>query len=259
MGSSEKDLDSCSMEYPQHRVAVPQFFMGQTLVTQAQWRTVAALPAVNQTLKANPSWFKDDDRPVEQVSWFDAMEFCARLSVFSEKLITLPSEAKWEYACRAGTTTAYAFGNALTRKLANFKPHRNRTTPVRTFPANNWGLYDMHGNLWEWCLDDWHPDYKGAPCDCSAWLENSHTGKFYAAVPGISALGTAARLAAQFIATSTSRSGPTTREAFASSTRKLLRGGSWYLNPVYCRSAYRSHGHPAYAFNGIGFRVCCLP
>lgn len=259
MGSTERDLGSCNMERPQHRVAVPQFFMGQTLVTQAQWRTVAALPAVNQKLKADPSWFKGDDRPVEQVSWFDAMEFCARLSVFSGKLITLPSEAQWEYACRARTTTVYAFGDVLTREMANFDLHRNQTTPVGIFPANNWGLYDMHGNAWEWCLDDWHPDYKGAPCDGSAWLENSNTGKFYAADPGISALGTAARPAAQLVATGTSRSGSATTEAFALSTRKLLRGGSWHSYPVRCRSAFRTYFHPANAHNWIGFRVCCLP
>jgi formylglycine-generating enzyme required for sulfatase activity len=137
----------------------------------------------------------------------------------------LPSEAEWEYACRGGTTTPFHFGETITTDLANYngnytyasEPKRKylqETTDVGSFPPNAFGLYDMHGNVWEWCQDDWHDNYSNAPKDGSVW---------------------------------TSRSGNT----------KLLRGGSWYVNPVHCRSASRNNGNLAYNYLNIGFRVVC--
>jgi len=106
---------------------------------------------------------------VERVSWFEAMEFCRRLSRRTGRHYTLPSEAQWEYACRAGTTTPFAFGSVLSKRQANVRS--SETTRVGSFPANAWGLHDMHGNVWEWCADAWHPDYVGAPNDGRPWID----------------------------------------------------------------------------------------
>jgi formylglycine-generating enzyme required for sulfatase activity len=176
MGSPEPEgYDS---EKPQHEVTVPPFFMGKYPITQAQWRAIASRKdlKVERDLEANPSRFKDRDRcPVEKVSWYDAVEFCARLSQHTGKSYRLPSEAEWEYACRAGTTTPFHFGETITSELANYRAtetygagvkgtYRQETTEVGSFGvANAFGLYDMHGNVWEWCLDDWHDNYEGAP------------------------------------------------------------------------------------------------
>jgi formylglycine-generating enzyme required for sulfatase activity len=145
--------------------------MGRYPITQAQWRFVAGLKQLNQTLEPDPSFHKGDDRPVERVNWDEAMEFCAQLSAYSGRDYRLPTEAEWEYACRAGTTTAYHYGDELTPDLANYGRKYNGTTPVNHFAhANGFGLSDMHGNVWEWCLDHWHENYEGAPTDGSAWL-----------------------------------------------------------------------------------------
>jgi formylglycine-generating enzyme required for sulfatase activity len=159
-------------ERPQHLVNLEGFEMSRTPITQWQWRMVAALPAVDCELNPDPSHFKGDDRPVECVSWYDAMEFCARLSVATGRTFTLPSEAQWEYACRAGTTTAFNCGDELLPHQANFD--NTETSPVLRYPPNAWGLYDMHGNVWEWCLDDWHSSYEGAPTDGSAWVDGAN-------------------------------------------------------------------------------------
>ncbi len=182
-------------ERPQHRVTVSSFYMGRYPITQAQWRAVASRTdlKVERYLNPDPSYFKDPpkpplksevsdsppfegarggsptrwDRPVERVSWYDAVEFCARLSKLTGKEYRLPSEAEWEYACRAGTTTPFHFGETITGELANYDAsrtyadepkgeYREETTPVGQFPPNAFGLYDMHGNVWEWCLDPWH-------------------------------------------------------------------------------------------------------
>jgi formylglycine-generating enzyme required for sulfatase activity len=158
-----------------------------------------------------------DRRPVESVNWFDAQEFCRRLSQRTGRTYTLPSEAQWEYACRAGTTTPYSFGTTLSQWQANVAS--SGTTEVGSFPANAWGLHDMHGNVWEWCLDNWHPNYLGAPDDGRSWIDS-----------------TADEL-----------------------EKRLLRGGSWYYYPWNCRSAYRFHDWPDYAYHHVGFRVVCLP
>ena len=162
--------DEFRRERPQHQVTVPPFFMGKYPITQAQWKAIAFLTdlKVEKDLDLNPAHFKDrpdsDRRPVEQVNWYDAIEFCARLSKLTVREYRLPSEAEWEYACRAGTTTPFYFGETITGKLANYNAsetyadepkgeYREETTPVGQFSPNAFGLYDMHGNVWEWCAD----------------------------------------------------------------------------------------------------------
>jgi len=227
MGSPANEPERFADEGPQHRVRLGGFLLGQTTVTQAQWGVVARWPKVKLNLKPDPSCFNGARRPVERVSWEQAMEFCRRLSQRTGPLFTLPSEAQWEYACRAGSTTPFAFGATLTPELANYNATssyadgpkglwRQETTDVASFPANAWGLHDMHGNVREWCLDTWHDSYDGAPTDGSPWL----TGD---------------------------------------SSRKLLRGGSWNNRPAGCRSACRDDSHPGSRGSDVGFRVCCLP
>ncbi|MBK1990655.1 formylglycine-generating enzyme family protein [Sphaerospermopsis aphanizomenoides BCCUSP55] len=217
MGSPASEKGRNDYESPQHEVNVPAFAMGKFAVTQEQYQ---------QIMGKNPSNFKGVKRPVEQVSWNDAVEFCNQLSQKTGRTYRLPSEAEWEYACRAGTTTPFHFGDTITSDLANYKgtvtyaseptgEYRQQTTNVGSFPPNSFGLYDMHGNFWEWCQDDWHDNYINAPKDSSGW---------------------------------TSRSDNT----------KVLRGGSWGNNPGYCRSAYRySYDRDSRDFD-IGFRVVCL-
>ncbi|MFM6324973.1 MAG: SUMF1/EgtB/PvdO family nonheme iron enzyme [Microcystis panniformis] len=221
-------------ERPQHEVTVPPFFMGKYPITQAQWKAIASRTdlKVKQDLDLKPAYFKyrphSDRRPVEQVSWYDAVEFCARLSKLKEgREYRLPSEAEWEYACRAGTTTPFYFGETITGELANYNAsktyageakgeYRQQTTPVGQFPPNAFGLYDMHGNVWEWCADTWHNNYDGAPTDGSVWIENDNDN------------------------------------------RSPLRGGSWFFNPNNCRSAYRNNLSRRVSFNyNYGFRVVC--
>ena len=148
--------------------------MSETLITQAQWKVVATeLPKVNLDLDSHPSYFTGPDLPVERINWEEAMEFCDRISQHTGHKITLPTEAQWEYACRAGTTTTYSFGDDIDETKANYHGNNiNQTTPVYTYPPNPWGLYDMHGNVREWCLDDWHENYEGAPTDGSAWYSD---------------------------------------------------------------------------------------
>lgn len=136
----------------------------------------------------------------------------------------------WEYGCRAGTTTPFHFGGTITTDLANYDGNytygdapkgifRNETVKVGSFPANPFGLYDMHGNVWEWCLDDWHGNYKGATTDGSAWVNNKNNNSF-----------------------------------------KMVRGGSWYYDPEYCRSAFRDSNDRAERYDYddfVGFRVVC--
>ncbi|MDB9459606.1 SUMF1/EgtB/PvdO family nonheme iron enzyme, partial [Dolichospermum circinale CS-545/17] len=191
MGSPENEERYHSSQSPQHEVTVPPFFMGKYPVTQQQWRVVAALPKVNIDLKSDPSYFKGDgstsltnNLPVERVSWNDAQEFCARLSRMANKTYRLPTEAEWEYACRGGTTTPFYCGETISTDLANYDgnytygqgqkgQYRQKTTEVGIFPANPFGLYDMCGNVWEWCEDDWQENYINAPKDGSAWTSLS--------------------------------------------------------------------------------------
>jgi formylglycine-generating enzyme required for sulfatase activity len=246
--------------------------MAKTPITQAQWRTVASWPRVERDLDLDPSRFKGDNRPVEQVSWHDAMEFCYRLSQHTGKNYTLPSEAQWEYACRAGTTTSFHFGPTISTEVANYDGkyiygqgsrgiYRQQTIDVASFPPNAWGLHDMHGNVWEWCLDKWHDSYGGAPVDGGAWnaVEGDSLGKRCAAGRG----STNPRAAARPPASTTTRTPATPTSVSASvasdASYYVLRGGSWLNSPAGCRSAYRFNGLPVFRFDGIGFRVCCLP
>lgn len=224
-------------ELPRHLVTVQTFFLGKYPVTQSQWQVIAAYPLVDQNLNSDPFKFKGDNRPVESVSWNDATEFCRRLSQRTGRTYRLPSEAEWEYACRAGTETPFHCGETLSDDLVNYSSedemiddtlyegtygrgilglYRRETTPVGSFPANPFGLYDMHGNVWEWCEDDYHSSYEGAPTDGSAWIDRDRT-----------------------------------------ETHGVLRGGSWSSTPRNCRSANRYGDVRGSDYDDIGFRVCC--
>jgi formylglycine-generating enzyme required for sulfatase activity len=272
MGSPEHEPDRSKTEGPQHEVTLAAFWMAKTPITQAQWREVASWPRVQRALVSDPSHFKGDNRPVEQVSWLDAMEFCHRLSQRTGYKYTLPSEAQWEYACRAGTTTPFHFGDTISAELANYDGnyiygqgskgiYREQTTGVPSFPANAWGLHDMHGNVWEWCSDQWHGNYEGAPADGSAWEDHSlgeSTPACCEAGRGSTAPGAAVRPTAA-TSTQASASSPSVSASVASDASRLLRGGSWLSSPANCRSASRVYIHPDLRLNDIGFRVCCLP
>jgi len=159
MGSS--DGVGRDNEQPRHQVTIAPFWMSKYPVTQAQYRAIVG---------RNPSYFKGDQRPVEKVSWWEAIAFCERLGEKGGRSFRLPSEAEWEYACRAGTETLFYFGDTISLEQVNHARHFKRTTDVGIFPPNSFGLYDMHGNVWEWCADNWHKNYTGAPTDGSAWL-----------------------------------------------------------------------------------------
>ncbi|MDE5123036.1 MAG: SUMF1/EgtB/PvdO family nonheme iron enzyme [Trichodesmium sp. St19_bin1] len=238
MGSPESEEGRYDDEGPQHDVTVPPFFMGKYPVTQGQWKELASRTdlKVKLDLKLEPSYFKEPyqdidrwHRPVERVSWYEAVEFCERLSKLTQRNYRLPSEAEWEYACRAGTTTPFYFGKTITPELVNYNgryvegnaqegEYRGETTPVGQFYPNAFGLYDMHGNVSEWCLDTWHNSYDGAPTDGSAWETGGH------------------------------------------STSRVRRGGSWYFNPRWCRSAYRNNYYSDETVNfNIGFRLVSFP
>ncbi len=235
MGSPKYEPERRPDEGPQTTVSVRPFFMSAGPVTQAQWAAVvAARPAAHGSeLDPFPSFFKGDDLPVETIAWTQAVEFCRRLADLTGRDYRLPSEAEWEYACRAGSTGPFHVGPTITTDLANYcgaggavcgdsggrsvasnvydgftytsgaydqgpvGVFRGTTTPAGTFPRNRFGLYDMHGCVWEYCLDSASPSYLDGPTDGSA-----------------------------------RNSGPPGGE-------KILRGGSWSHNPAICRSAYR--------------------
>jgi formylglycine-generating enzyme required for sulfatase activity len=237
MGAPETELESLDHERPQHLVTVPTFFMGSTPVTQAQWRqvTTSGLRVRGLViLNPDPSAFKGDDRPVDNISWEDAIIFCDWLSLVTGRHYRLPSEAEWEYACRAGTQTPFHCGETIGTDLANYRGtdddsrgcsgsygrgekglDRQEATPVKTFASNAFGLYDMHGNILEWCQDDYHNNYLKAPSDGTARIDKK-------------------------------------------SNSKVLRGGSGLDFPGICRSAYRFLNHPSLSYNNLGFRVVCV-
>ena len=178
MGSSAEELERGGEESPQHSVKIRPFLMSKYPVTQAQWRAI---------MDKNPSRFSSDEdsdhKPVEKVSWFDCIKFCQKLSEIVGRELRLPTEAEWEYACRGRTKTPFYFGETINTELANYNGEynygkgkigefRHKTTKVGSFPANAFGLYDMHGNVAEWCTDTWHDSYQGAPTDGSAWSSN---------------------------------------------------------------------------------------
>jgi formylglycine-generating enzyme required for sulfatase activity len=225
MGAAQGEKGASDDEFPQHQVSIAPFCMGKFTVTQAQWKAIAKLKKVKCDLKPDPSNFKGADRPVEQVSWDEAIEFCDRLSAKTGKRYGLPSEAQWEYACRSGTTTPFHFGETISTDVANYDGNyaygegekgvnRKETIVVGSFSPNLFGLYDMHGNVWEWCADPWHDNYKDAPIDGSVWEKNPSNDSY-----------------------------------------RLLRGGSCYNLPSNCRSADRfrlDHDNREYF---IGFRI----
>jgi formylglycine-generating enzyme required for sulfatase activity len=222
MGSPEDEPERLEREGPQHEVTLGSFFLAQTPITQAQWRAVAGWQKVGRDLKPDPSQFKGANRPVEQVSWFDALEFCRRLSQRTGQRYDLPSEAQWEYACRAGSTTPFHCWATLTPELANYNGNscygngpkgtdRKQTSDVASFPANGWGLHDLHGNVWEWCEDHWHDRYNFAPGDDQPWLIPAAADdelRLLRGGPGTASLGTAVRLSGitSSLATSTTAS-----------------------------------------------------
>jgi len=219
MGSP--DGEGYEDEFPQHEVKVPPFSMGRYLITQGEWKAVASQTELKAKidLDPDPSNFNGASRPVEGVSWYDAVEFCARLSKLTGKLYRLPSEAEWEHACRAGTTTPFYFGKDRT-KLGDYAWCRENseysTHPVGMKKPNAFGLYDMYGQVWEWCEDTWHDKYEGAPTDGSTWLEGKNK------------------------------------------SRSPLRGGSWGGGVDSCRSGCRDYGYKRDSqFNHKGFRVVC--
>jgi formylglycine-generating enzyme required for sulfatase activity len=159
-------------ERPQHSVRVPSFWLGKYPITQEQWQALMDWVPPYRCAGAR--------RPVDRVSWDDARAFCRRLSQQSGHAYRLPAEAEWEYACRAHTTTPFYCGETITTDLANYVGehtyrfeqrgvYRHETTDVGSFPPNAFGLYDMHGNVWEWCADAWHDSYEGAPPDGRVW------------------------------------------------------------------------------------------
>ncbi|MDC0833807.1 formylglycine-generating enzyme family protein [Geitlerinema sp. CS-897] len=262
MGSPEEEEGRHEDEQPQHEVTVPSFYMGKYPVTQAQWRAVARWPKVDRDLELDPSYFKGDDRPVEFLDWFDAQEFCKRLSIATGRNYRLPSEAEWEYACRAGTITPFHFGETITTKLASYYgsptyAHErkgnfpNATTRVGSFPPNCFGLYDMHGNVWEWCEDDWHDNYTGAPTDGSAWIENDNRTESQS---NLDKRTKTERNENEDLDSDTENEEENSDRA---ENLKLLRGGSWSNPPVLCRSAVRFKNYPVIRNYWYGFRLYC--
>jgi formylglycine-generating enzyme required for sulfatase activity len=204
-------------EQPQHFVTIKTFMMGKFLVTQGQWKAVMG--------RVPPCRFKGDQLPVERISWNDAQTFCQRLSKNMRRNYQLPSETQWEYACRAGTSTPFSFGETLTVEVANFNGEHtfgneprgfyfHSTSEGGKFPPNAFGLYDMHGNLWEWCADTWLDNYTLSPRDSSSYQNND-------------------------------------------SKYRVARGGSWHEPPSLCRSAVRLRVLQPDADEFMGFRVTC--
>jgi len=209
MGSTDSDN-----EKPQHQVTLTAFHIGKYPVTQELFSAV---------MGNNPSNFKKGGKyPVENVSWDDAQAFCRRLSKITERTYRLPSEAQWEYAARAGTQTRYYFGdneNQL-KEYAWYEANSNsQTHPVGQKKPNQWGLYDMLGNVWEWCEDDYHSNYNGAPSDGRAWIDNYNRSQ---------------------------------------SPYRIVHGGSWVSSSPFFCCAYRNYYNPAGRYSYNGFRVVCV-
>ena len=234
MGSPKGELGRMAREGPQQRVNVGALCMGKYPVTQVQWRIVAAMPQIKRELKSDPSHFKGDRHPVESVSWDETVEFCDRLSAHTQRPYRLPTEAEWEYACRAGSTTPFHFGPTISTEVANYRGDRKgygwdvnalkgvyRHTTVASDHfgfANTFGLCDMHGNVWEWCQDAWRKDYtnQGAERLKKAVLKPEQP------------------------------------------VERVARGGSWYSAPEKCRAASRFHFQPNTRHSDLGFRVVCF-
>jgi len=208
MGAPKDEAGSYDGERPQHQVTVKPFHMQTTPVTQAMWERV---------MGKNPADTKGSARPVESVSWWDILQFLKRLNLPNpDRNYRLPSEAEWEYACRAGTSSRFYSGDDdsdLDQVGWHDDNSFGQTHRVGQLKPNSWGLYDMHGNVWEWCSDIWQDNYNGAPTDGSAWTEDGD------------------------------------------SHSRVLRGGSWHSVPDFCRSAYRSRRRVSGRGDSIGFRL----
>ncbi|MCX7114179.1 MAG: SUMF1/EgtB/PvdO family nonheme iron enzyme [Proteobacteria bacterium] len=245
MGSPPDEPERLDSEGPQHEVIIKTpFALGVCAMTFADYdlfcrNTQRKLPDVQGWLKSvifgsmgheniqrqlpeDKGWGRDN-RPVIYVSWHDAQAYCAWLSEQTGCGYRLPSEAEWEYACRAGTQTPFSFGGNITPEQVNYYDtnpyagdkkgqYRKKTVPVQSLPPNAWGLYEMHGNVWEWVQDAWHSDYQGAPTDGSVW-ESAETG-----------------------------------------AGRVLRGGSWDFGAGGCRSAFRNSYPPGPQYYNAGFR-----
>lgn len=198
----------------QHQVTLTKgFWIADTAVTQALWQVI---------MSDNPSRFKEEENPVENVSWHDAQVFISKMNGLKAELkLCLPTEAQWEYACRAGTTTPFSWGEQIDSSLVNFdgnfpyhngrkSEYREQIVAVKELPCNDWGLYQMHGNVWEWC-QDWYGEYPSEPVTDS---QGSETGD-----------------------------------------RRVLRGGSWVDDGGRCRSADRGRGDPSARGGIFGFRL----
>ena len=216
---SPKSEGRDSKAKPQHLVAIKPFLISKHPITKAHWETIVPLQDGFQ------GEHLDLEQPIVQISWHDAVEFCIQLSQRTERSYRLPTEAEWEYACRAGTTTPFHFGETITSDLANFDGSRTyrselkgvnraKSLKVGSFQySNTFGLYDMHGNVWEWCQDDWHNNYAGAPITGEAWIDGER------------------------------------------SFQRVIRGGSYESHPSKCRSAYRQIADANHKSNNTGFRV----
>lgn len=218
MGSQPGEEGWDVSEDSKHKVTLPTFYLGKYPITQGQWQEI---------MGTNPSTYPGRSLPVVDISWFQAVAFCQKLSNKAGRKFRLPSEVEWEYACRAGTTTPFYFGETLTTNLANYQcgytdiyatgpkqQYRQRLTAVGSFPPNTFGLYDMHGNVWEWCQDTWHATYTGAPTNGDAWVDNG--------------------------------------------SQRVLRGGSWLSYMLDCRSAKRIKFSPSFRNHYFGFRVALV-
>ena len=280
MGSPLEEKDRAPSE-TQHRVTLTEgFYIGQYAVTQEQWQTV---------MGANPSFFKGDKTlPVETVSWVDSQEFLQKLGQKDGRIYRLPTEAEWEYACRAGTKTPFHFGEVITTDQANFNGNlpykryqagvfRNKTTPVGSFPGNAWGLYDMHGNVWQWC-HDWLEDYPQNPVvdpnrpapespHTAAYIKQLSSSKFaerQAATNALSKIG----LHALPLLREAARDAPDlethrrVEQLIAGIVKKgegrVVRGGSFNIEASSMRSAFRFRLAPTYRTYNVGFRAVML-
>lgn len=183
MGSNSAENGRDKDENPQHLVKLNSFYVSKYPITQLQWRTVSSFPKISRPLKNNPSFYKGDNLPVEKVSWLDAQEFCKRLSKYTGRNYRLPTESEWEYSCRGNTKTSFFFGDIITPDFANYNTQSNenknvgkiekKTTPVDNFYPNCFGLYDFHGNVWEWCEDHYASNYIHKPKNGSAFYKDS--------------------------------------------------------------------------------------
>ena len=235
MGSPPGEAGGSNDERPQHEVSFArEFAVGRFPVTFAQWAAALADSAVDHVPK-DYGWGVGN-RPVIDVSWDDAQKYIGWLSERSGKPYRLPTESEWEYVARAGTTSPFWCGSTISSVQANFdaryaygdiRPgeYRKRTVPVDTFQPNPWGLYQVHGNVWEWCQDSWVDGYHDGPRDGTARepAETVRSRSFFSLPDGVHV--------------------------------RVVRGGSWKTLPKDLRSARRSSFPQNYRGNSIGFRV----